>query len=72
MGVQKPNTLKELAKLKGETPEALVRRTVRESGSVSGAAVELGVARNTISYWLKKAGLRAETRRVVTLTKKAV
>jgi transcriptional regulator with GAF, ATPase, and Fis domain len=51
----------------GETPETLVPRTVREEGSVYGAAVKLGVSRNTIAYWLKKMGIKVETQRVTTI-----
>ena len=64
---QRPNRLKEIATKLGETPETLVPRTVREEGTVYGAAVKLGVSRNTISYWIKKMGMKVETNRVTTL-----
>lgn len=67
MGKQKPNRLKELAAQTGDTPENLVPRTIREEGSVLAAALKLGVAPNTLRYWLKKLGIRAETHSVTTL-----
>ena len=67
MGIQRPNRLKEIALQQGEDVGTLVVRTVREEGSVYGAAVKLGVARNTIHYWLKKVNFVVETRRVTTL-----
>lgn len=66
MASQRPNRLKEIASQRGETPETLVPRTVREAGSVYGAAVKLGVSRTTISYWLKKLGIKVETQRIAT------
>lgn len=66
MAVQRPNRLKEIASEMGETPETLVPRIVREEGSIYGAAVRLGVSRSTLAYWLKKMGLKVETRRVTT------
>ena len=63
---QRSNRLKEIAAKLGETPETLVPRTVREEGSIYGAAVKLGVSRNTIGYWLKKMGIKVETQRVTT------
>lgn len=66
MAEQRPNRLKELAQSLNVTPEALVSRTVREEGSLYGAAVKLGVSRTTIAYWLKKMGIKVETHRVAT------
>lgn len=66
MASQRPNRLKEIALERGETPETLVPKTVREEGSIYGAAVKLGVSRTTIAYWLKKMGIKVETQRIAT------
>lgn len=68
--VQRPNRLKEKAAEQGKTPEDFVRETVLEEGTIYGAAVKLGVSRNTIAYWLKKMGLKVETSRVTVLQEK--
>jgi len=67
MAAQRPNRLKEIAIERGVTIETLIPRTVSEEGSVYGAAVKLGVSRNTVSYWLKKMNIKVETNRVTTL-----
>jgi len=66
MAYQRPNLLKEAAKEKGETPETLVPKAVKEHGSIAAAAVALGVSPTTIRYWLKKLKIKVETRRVTT------
>lgn len=63
----RPNRLKEIAGERGISPIELVVATVKEVGSVNGAAIHLGVARNTIRYWMKKSGYTTTTRRVATV-----
>lgn len=63
----RPNKLKEIAKDRGLSPIELVIEAVNKSGSVNGAAISLGLARNTIRYWMKKSGYTAVTHRISTL-----
>ena len=66
MAVQRPNRLKEIAKNSyGETLDTLIPRVLREEGSISGAALKLGVNRNTVRYWIKKLHLQVDSRRTV-------
>ena len=60
----RPNRLKEFAAKTGEPIAQLVPRVIREEGSIYGAAQRLGVAPNTIQYWLKKLGLVVRYRQV--------
>lgn len=65
--LNRPNKLKEIAASQGEAVEQLIPRIVREEGSIAGAARRLGVGNTTIRYWLKKLGLKVESRRVSVL-----
>ncbi len=61
----KRGQLLKIAEEMGEPIETLVPRIVREEGSTYKAAVRLGVAPNTIRYWMLKLGYRAESTLVV-------
>jgi len=70
----KRDRLQVLAKEKATTPEQLIIQAIKASnGSVEKAAQKLGVARNTVSTFLKRQGLEVRvTYRVSVVKKKEV
>lgn len=58
--------LLKIAEQIGEPIDTLVPRMVEEEGSVHRAAYRLNVAPNTIIYWMRKLGFRADTKTVTT------
>lgn len=57
--MSKRGKLKQIAKEMGEPIEKLVPRIVAEESSTYRAAARLGVAPNTIRYWMLKLGYEA-------------
>ena len=48
-----------------EPDAAVIKAVLAETGSVSAAAVRLGVSRRTLHRWIKKAGIEIERRLIV-------
>lgn len=65
--IQRPFKLNLIAEEMNEPIEKLIPRIVEEAGSIQGAATTLGVAPNTIRYWLKKLGYSSATSQKIIL-----
>lgn len=48
-----------IAKEQGKKPGELVLEAIHQEGSTLGAANRIGIAPNTVRYWLKKLGYEA-------------
>lgn len=61
--------LRKIAEELGEPIEELIPRVVREEGAMYRAAQRLGVAPNTVRYWLKRLGYNTATTSQIELVK---
>jgi transcriptional regulator with PAS, ATPase and Fis domain len=64
-GKEYNQTIKRLAHEQDIEPIEVIKNALYKEQSIAGAAAALGINRETIRYWLKRAGLRFEVEQIV-------
>ena len=55
-------TVRRMVKKTTAPGEAIIRAAIAEAGSISGAAITLGVSRQTLHRWLRDLAIKVERR----------
>lgn len=69
-GKELNQTIMRIAENSGLKPIEVIKNALYEEKSIAGAAMKLGVNRDTIRYWLNKENLRFEVEQIVHIVPK--